>query len=176
MTEAETTPDTREALVSQIPAVDLLVKLGFRYLPPAEARELRGGRRGQVLLEPILRQQLSALNRVKWKGVERPFTADSIDEAIASLRDLPDEGLIQTSEKVFDLLSLGRSLPQTIGADTRHFTLRFIDWQNPQRNVFHVTEEYAVERSRADGRGRWTPRAGAEASRQPDGDVHASAG
>ena len=36
MTEAETTPDTREALVSQIPAVDLLVKLGFRYLPPAE--------------------------------------------------------------------------------------------------------------------------------------------
>lgn len=152
MTEAETTPDTREALVSQIPAVDLLVKLGFRYLPPAEARELRGGRRGQVLLEPILRQQLSAFNRVKWKGVERPFTADAIDEAIASLRDLPDEGLIQTSEKVFDLLSLGRSLPQTIGADTRHFTLRFIDWQNPQRNVFHVTEEYAVERSRADGR------------------------
>ena len=152
MNDAEVTPDTREALVSQIPAVDLLMKLGFRYLPPAEARELRGGRRGQVLLEPILREQLSALNRVNWKGVERPFTADAIDEAIATLRDLPDEGLIQTSEKVFDLLSLGRSLPQTIGADTRHFTMRYIDWKNPDRNVFHVTEEYAVERTRHDGR------------------------
>jgi type I restriction enzyme R subunit len=152
MNQLSETPETLERLVSQLPAADLLVKLGFCYLPPAEARAMRGGRLGEVLLEPILREQLAAMNRVAWKGVERPFTADAIEEGIAALRDLPDEGLIQTSEKVFDLLSLGKSLPQTIGADTRGFTLRYVDWEHPERNVFHVTEEYAVARTRPDGR------------------------
>jgi type I restriction enzyme R subunit len=146
------TPDTLERLVSQIPAVDLLMKLGFNYLAPAEARALRNGRMGEVLLEPILREQLAVMNRVAWKGVERPFTGEAIEEGIAALRDLPDEGVIQTSEKVFDLLSLGKSFPQTIGGDTRGFTLRYVDWECPERNVFHVTEEYAVARTRPDGR------------------------
>jgi type I restriction enzyme R subunit len=146
------TPDTLERLVSQIPAADLLVKLGYRYLTPTEARAMRSGRTGEVLLESVLREQLAALNKVSWKVVDRPFSAEAIEEGIAALRDLPDDGLIQTSEKAFDLLSLGKSLPQTIGGDTRSFTLRYVDWEHPERNVFHVTEEYAVARTRPDGR------------------------
>src|SRR6478609_8023838 len=98
------TPDTLEKLVSQIPAVELLMKLGYRYLQPEETKALRGGRTSEVLLLPVLAEQLAKLNRVSWKGLERPFTDDAIQTAVAALRDLPDEGLIPTSEKVFDLI------------------------------------------------------------------------
>ena len=125
MPEELTTPDTREKLASQIPAVELLMKLGFRYLPPTEALQARGGRKSEVLLTPILREQLTKLNRVRWRGREQAFSPDAIEGAIAALRDLPDEGLIQTSEKVYDLLSLGKSFPQTVEGDTRLETAGF---------------------------------------------------
>ena len=60
---------------------------------------------------------------------------------------MPFEGLVRTSEKVYDLLTLGKSLEQTIDGDTKGFTLRYIDWQNPRNNVFHVTAEFEVERT-----------------------------
>jgi type I restriction enzyme, R subunit len=146
MPELLTTPDTREKLASQIPAVELLMKLGFRYLPPTETLQARGGRKSEVILTPILREQLTKLNGVRWRGREQAFSPDAIEGAIAALRDLPDEGLIQTSEKVYDLLSLGKSFPQTVEGDTRSFTLRYVDWDRWADNAFHVTEEYSVER------------------------------
>ena len=145
------TPETREKLASQIPAVELLMKLGFQYLTREEALALRGGRRSEVLLAPILREQLAKLNRVSWRGREQPFSPDAIEGAVAALRDLPDEGLLQTSEKVFDLLALGKSFPQTIEGDSRSFTMRYLAWDgagpDPDGNVYHVTEEFAVERT-----------------------------
>ena len=45
------------------------------------------------------------------------------------------------------MLSLGKSLEQTVDGDTKSFTLQFIDWRNPANNVFHVVEEFEVERS-----------------------------
>ena len=147
MADELTTPDTREKMASQIPTVELLMKLGFRYLPPTEALQARGGRKSEVLLTPILREQLTKLNRVRWRGREQAFSPDAIEGAIAALRDLPDEGLIQTSEKVYDLLSLGKSFPQTVEGDTRSFTLRYVDWDRWADNVFHITEEYSVERT-----------------------------
>lgn len=147
MPEPSTTPDTREKLVSQIPAVELLMKLGFRYLPPAEALQLRGGRKSEVILAPILHAQLSKLNRVRWRGQEQPFSPEAIEAGIATVRDLSDEGLIQTSEKLYDLLSLGKSFPQTVAGDTRSFTLRYVDWERWDQNAFHVTEEFTVERT-----------------------------
>ena len=56
-----------------------------------------------------------------------------------------------------DLLILGKSLQQTIDGDTKSFPLHYIDW-NPAtwltNNVFHVTEEFEVERATRDGAGR----------------------
>ena len=90
------------------------MKLGFRYLPPTEALQARGGRKSEVLLPPILREQLTKLNRIRWRGREQAFSPDAIEGAIAALRDLPDECPSQTSEKVYDLISLGKSFPQTV--------------------------------------------------------------
>ena len=54
---------------------------------------------------------------------------------------------MRTNEKVYDLLCLGRSMQQSIEGDTKSFPLHYIDWTNWQNNVFHVTEEFSVERA-----------------------------
>lgn len=48
------TPSFKEDHISQIPALQMLVNLGYTYLSPAQAERLRGGRRSNILLEDIL--------------------------------------------------------------------------------------------------------------------------
>lgn len=141
------TPDFKEAPISKIPALRLLQQLGYSYLGPEEVAVERKGKLGRVLLEGILTKQLRRLNRISFKGREMAFSEENIAKAIEALRDLPPEGIVKTSEKAYDLLTLGKSLDQTIDDETKGFTLRYIDWENPRNNTFHVTAEYEVERT-----------------------------
>ena len=50
----QNTPSFTEDQVSQLPALHLLLKLGWILVPPEDALRLRGGRRSRVLLRPIL--------------------------------------------------------------------------------------------------------------------------
>ncbi len=140
-------PSFQEALISQIPALRLLQQLGYTYLTPEEGAVERKGKFGRVILENVLAGQLKRLNKISFKGREWPFTDENIAKGIEALRDIPFEGLVRSSEKVYDLLTLGKSLDQTIDSETKGFTLRYIDWQNPRNNVFHVTAEFEVERT-----------------------------
>lgn len=139
-------PSFREDLISQIPALQLLQALGFIYLTPDEALAARGGKLSNLLLEDVLAEQLRALNRIQYKGRTVAFSDSNIAEAIRRLKNEPYDGLVRTSEKRYDLLTLGTSLPQTIDGDTRSFTLHYIDWRHPERNVYHVSDEFSVER------------------------------
>ncbi len=47
-----------EKYLSQIPALQQLIDLGFKYLAPEQTVAERQGRFGNVLLEVILRDQL----------------------------------------------------------------------------------------------------------------------
>jgi type I restriction enzyme R subunit len=141
------TPSFQEAPISQIPALRLLQQLGYTYLTPEECAVERKGRFGRVILENVLAGQLKRLNKISFKGRELPFTDENIAKGIEALRDIPFEGLVRTSEKVYDFLTLGKSLDQTIGDESKGFTLRYIDWQNLRNNVFHVTAEFEVERT-----------------------------
>ena len=53
----------KEDHISQIRALMLLEKLGYTYLTPAEALELRGGSSANVLLEPVLRERIEATKK-----------------------------------------------------------------------------------------------------------------
>ncbi len=138
-----------EKTLSQIPALQVLVNLGYRYLAPAEALAARGGKAGNVLLEEILREQLKKLNRIQHKGGSYLFSEENIQSAIQRLKNVKYDGLLKTNEAVYDLLTLGVALEQSIEGDLKSFTLNYVDWRNPDNNVYHVTAEFAVERTRS---------------------------
>ena len=139
-------PSFLEDHISQIPALQLLQNLGYVYLRPQETFLERKGKLSNVLLEGILEKQLRRLNRINFKGRESEFSDANIQAAIQTLKDVPlADGLMAASEKVYDLLSLGKSLEQTIDGDTKSFTLNYVDWKRPENNVYHVAEEFEVE-------------------------------
>jgi len=138
-----------EKYLSQIPALQLLINLGYRYLAPSEALAQRRGKAGQVLLENILREQLRQINRIHYKGREFLFSEENIQSAIQKLKNVKYDGLLRTNEVVYDLITLGTAMEQTIEGDSKSYNMNYIDWLNPERNVFHVTAEFLVERSRS---------------------------
>ena len=140
-------PDLREDAISQLPALKLLQNLGYEYITPEEALKLRGGRAANVILEGILVPWLRDHNRIRFKGGEFPFSEGNILSAVEALKEIPFDGLVRTSENIYDLLSLGKSLQQSIEGDIKSFTLQYVDWDHPENNVYHVTEEFTVERS-----------------------------
>lgn len=134
-----------EINASQRPALALLEALGYTYISPADCDKQRGSRY-HVLLRDILRGQLRRLNRYAYAGAENEFSAANIERAMEDLDEPLTDGLVRTSEKIYDALLLGKSYPETVGdGKMLSFNLRYIDWDNPQNNVFHVTEEFAVD-------------------------------
>lgn len=134
-----------EINASQRPALALFEAMGYTYISPADCDKQRGSRY-HVLLRDILRGQLRRLNRYIYAGAENEFSAANIERAMEDLDEPLTDGLVHTSEKIYDALLLGKSYPETVGdGKMLSFNLRYIDWDNPQNNVFHVTEEFAVD-------------------------------
>lgn len=134
-----------EINASQCPALALFEAMGYTYISPADCDKQRGSRY-HVLLRDILRGQLRRLNRYVYAGAENEFSAANIERAMEDLDEPLTDGLVRTSEKIYDALLLGKSYPETVGdGKMLSFNLRYIDWDNPQNNVFHVTEEFAVD-------------------------------
>ena len=140
------TPSFREELISQIPALQLLVAMGYTYLSPGQALVLRGGKKHNVVLTGVLEPWLVVHNAINFKGQTHPFSEPNIQQAIRILTSEPFDGLVRTNEKLYELLTLGTSLRQTIDGDTKSFSLHYIDWEHPEKNVYHVTDEFPVER------------------------------
>lgn len=138
-----------EKYLSQIPALQLLIGLGFKYLTPAEALRERQDRTSNVLLENILRSQIKKINSIRYKGNEYLFSEENVQSAIQKLKNIKYDCLLKTNEAIYDLLTLGTAMEQTIEGDSKSFNLNYIAWRNPSRNQFHVTVEYSVERSRS---------------------------
>ncbi len=143
------TPSFKEDHISQIPALQMLVNLGYSYLSPAEAERLRGGKTTNVLLEDVLRKQLKEINSIRVSASKTSiFTNENIERGLLALKNLPmNEGYIAASERAYNLLTLGQALEQSVDGDKKSFTLQYIDWKNIGNNVFHVTEEFSVMRS-----------------------------
>lgn len=134
-----------EANISKKPALELLQAMGYTYLSPEECRQQRGSGY-RVLLRDVLRGQLRKLNRYTYGGVENEFSAVNIEHAMDDLEIPLTDGLVRTSEKIYDALMLGKSYPETVGEGRLlNFNLKYIDWEDPTQNLYHVTEEFAVE-------------------------------
>ena len=147
-------PSFREDESSQIPALQLLQNMGWTYLSPEEALNLRKNNSSNVLLEEILDSQLRTINKINHNGSTYDFKDENIANAIQELKTMPFEGLVITSEKIFELLTLGKSYKETIDGNQRSYDLKYIDWENLENNVYHVTDEYNIETQEFDDRHR----------------------
>lgn len=141
--------DAAEKHQSQLPALMLLVAMGFKPLSQAQALALRGGKLRNVVLDDILAEQLLRINRYTYRGKDYAFDLEDAHEAMRRLKPTPDrlKGLKVTNQEIYDTLVLGTTITKTIDGDSKSYSFRFIDWQNPKNNAFHVTAEFAVERT-----------------------------
>lgn len=141
--------DPAEEYQSQIPALQLLVAMGYRPLSQDEVVRLRSGRLRNVVLDEVLAEQLLKINRFTHRGKEYAFDLEDAHEAIQRLKPTPErlKGLRATNQDVYNSLVLGTTITKTIEGDSKSYSFRYVDWDEPANNVFHVTAEMAVERT-----------------------------
>ena len=141
--------DAAEKYQSQIPAMQMLVALGYEPLSQAEALRLRGGRLRAVVLDDVLADQLLKINRYTYRGREYGFDLEDAHEAMRRLKPTPDriKGLVATNQDVYDSLILGTTITKTIDGDSKSFSFRYIDWENPRNNRYQVAAEVSIERT-----------------------------
>lgn len=141
--------DAAEKHQSQIPALQLLVAVGFTPLSQDQALALRGGRLRNVVLDDVLADALLRINRFSHRGRDYPFDLADAHEAIRRLKPTPDKlkGLKGTNQDIYDTLVLGTTITKTIDGDSKSYSLRYVDWGCPANNSFHVTAEFSVERT-----------------------------
>lgn len=139
-----------EMNISQQPALEVLQSVGYIYIPTEQAEKMRGNLHN-VLLRDVLEEQLRKMNCYEYKGISYSFTENNIQQAIRDLDEPLTNGLIKANEMIYETIMLGRSYTEFLpDGSKKSFTIHFIDWDNIENNVFHVVEEFSVER--ADGK------------------------
>lgn len=144
-----------ERYISQVPAIEVLQKLGYQYLSPEEAERMRGNLH-HVLLTTVLEEKLKELNSYEYQGQIYQFSESNIRQAILDLDEPLTNGLVKTNEVIYETIMNGRSYTEFLpDGSKKSFTIQYIDWNSIENNVFHVVEEFEVERM--DGRGTVRP-------------------
>ena len=137
-------PQTKELYSSHIPAIHLLMNMGYQYLRPDETMRYRGNSTNEVILRDILIESLKS-RKFTYKGTSYPLSPNAIDQIVREL-DSPNmsEGLLSANERFYDQISLGITVTEFIEGKKHHPTIPIIDWNNISNNIFHVTDEYEV--------------------------------
>ena len=129
------------------PTLQRIVALGYTPLSHRDALHHRGGRLRNVILHDILADRLLAINSFSYRGRRYRFDLEDAHEAIRRLHPTPDQvrGLHRANQEIYDLLVLGTTITQRISGDSRSYPFRYIDWDDPTNNVYHVTAGMEVE-------------------------------
>ena len=127
--------------------IALLKSMGYTFIPQEEIPNYRSNT-SQVLLKDILLERLQALNSFTYKGNAYNFSPKSIARAIDDIDYALSEGLLTANQKVTDQLLLGNAYTEElIDGVKKSFSFKYIDFENPQNNHFHFTEEFVVDRA-----------------------------
>ncbi|QHE83453.1 type I restriction endonuclease subunit R [Hydrogenophaga sp. BPS33] len=139
------TPQTREHYSAHIPALHLLVNLGWHFLPTAEALALRGGSTREVILKPRLIEVLQT-RRFDYKGETFPLSPSGIDQIVRQVQALNlAEGLLPANERLYQMLALGVTITEFMPDGKKHQpTIALVDWYDVTSNRWDVTEELQV--------------------------------
>ncbi|PMH05551.1 type I restriction endonuclease subunit R [Vibrio splendidus] len=134
----------KEEQSAKIPALALLTHLGYQFIPPSEC-SIQRGRLSTVILPKVLREVLSK-KTFSFMGKDHPLSVASIDKIVHELASpAMNEGLKAANEKIYNILTYGIGVTEFIDGKKANPTIQIIEWEKPERNVFHFTEELKVE-------------------------------
>ena len=131
-------PNTRawdELHLAVNPAVELLDFLGYTYVPP---EALEGERKSfkETILTLRLAKILKQLN--PW------LSETNVAKAVKTVTHVAAASLAEANEKVYTSLTYGIALEQDRGDGRKSHTVRFFDFDRPDRNEWIVTRQYKV--------------------------------
>jgi len=134
-----------EAKQSQLPAIEILLALGYKYISIVEVLRQRGGDTSNFILTEIASKKLMEINLYEVDGKRYKFSEKDVRDAIDELEHIPYEGLIDTAKNVYNTVmptAGGKTIRVSVDGKTVSKNFRFIDFAHPERNDFHVTVEY----------------------------------
>ncbi|HBC3858891.1 TPA: type I restriction endonuclease subunit R [Vibrio parahaemolyticus] len=144
-------PNFREEFSAKIPALTLLTHLGYQFIPPSDCLAMRG-RMSSVILPNVLRSVLKHKTHI-FMGKEYPLSESAIDKIIQELATpAMNAGLKAANEKIYNALTYGISVTEFIEGKKANPTIQIIDWETPENNQFHFTEEMEVENTHGTGK------------------------
>ena len=136
-----------EARQSQLPFVEMLLNLGYIYIPKDEVLKQRGQDTSNFILSEIAAQKLMEINSYEDCGSIYKFSEKDVRDAINELEHIQYEGLIDTSQKIYNMIMPtggGKTIGVNLGGKKLSKNFRFIDFENIESNAFHVTVEYVA--------------------------------
>ncbi len=129
---------------SQDRALKILEKMGYEMVSRNEAEKKRGLRKA-VLFEDELEGFLSQ-RTFPYNNEQRFFSGGSIANAIKAMNVQSAAGLFAANKHVYDMLCMGKSMEESLpNGNLESFDINFIDFENPENNIFQVTDEFEVE-------------------------------
>ena len=124
-----------ELHLAEDPAVELLKWLDYTYVPP---EELEGERTS--FKEAILTGRLAAA----LKRLNPWLSPTNLAKAVKAVTQVPAASLAEANEKLYTSLTYGIALEQDLGGGRKSHTVRFFDFDRPDRNQWMVTRQYKV--------------------------------
>lgn len=130
--------------------IKVLVGLGYKYISRAEAEEKRGSLKNVLFVDELTK--FLSMQTYKYKNTKYRFSGESIVNATRAIDASLLQGLSMATKEIYNLLTLGISVEETVGVDKdmpikQSFDLHFIDFDHPENNIWQVTEEFSVERN-----------------------------
>ena len=105
-------------------------------MSPSEALEGERGSFKETILAGRLAAALKRLN--PW------LTETNIAKAVKTVTQVPAASLAEANETLYTSLTYGIALEQDRGKGRKSYTVRFLDFDRPERNEWIVTRQYKV--------------------------------
>ncbi len=131
-----------ESTLSEKPAIEQLIRMGYEFVPgaaldPQENENSERTSRREVILIERLRKKLLELNP--------EATESTIDKAVRRLTAIQGSGLIDENKSGHAALVSGISLDQEEKGGRRGLTIRYINFENPDKNDFLAVNQFWVK-------------------------------
>ncbi len=149
--------NSSELISSHMPALQILLGMGYQYVSEEEARKRRSIEHNpkkaprEVLFISSLVNFLRS-HTFEFRGQPQQLSTNAIEQVVREISDWsPALGLQGSTKKIHEHLTLGITVTEFVGGHRASVTVPLIDLEKPDRNIWEVTEEFSVQNSKGTG-------------------------